>query len=54
MRLQARITRRFEKFLRGEDLGATEVRIALREAQPYQQIVNGAIAEGVDLIVVGE
>jgi nucleotide-binding universal stress UspA family protein len=53
-RLRSRAARRFEDFLRGEIVGETAVRTALREGRPHEQIVGYAVEEGVDLIVVGE
>lgn len=54
VRLRAKIRRRFEDFLRGEDLGGIELRTAFREGRPHEEIVSYAAGHRIDLIVVGE
>ena len=53
-RFQAKIRKRFEDFLRGEELGTLAVREAFLEGQPHREVVAYARREEVDLIVVGE
>ena len=53
-KMQSRVRRRFEDFLRGEDLGGSEVVTVFREGAPHREIVAYAAEQGVDLIVVGE
>jgi len=53
-RVRHRARRRFEDFLRGEDLGGITVHTALREGAPHREIVAYAAEAGLDLVVVGE
>jgi nucleotide-binding universal stress UspA family protein len=53
-RLQSRIRRRFEDFLRGEDLRSVPVERVFLEGNPHQKIVAYAHGQKVDLIVIGE
>lgn len=49
-----KVARRFEDYLRGEDLEGMTVETVFLEGIPHREIVRYAAREGVDLIVVGE
>ena len=54
LRVREKARRRFEDFLRGEDLAGVVVHTALREGTPHREIVAYAAEAGLDLVVVGE
>ncbi|MDW7711416.1 MAG: universal stress protein [Deferrisomatales bacterium] len=53
-RAKGRARRRFEDFLRGEDLGTVPVTTVVRQGLPPREIVAYAAEAGSDLVVVGE
>jgi nucleotide-binding universal stress UspA family protein len=53
-RVRVKARRRFENFLRGEDLAGVTVHTVVREGSPHREIIAYASEAGLDLVVVGE
>jgi len=54
IRVREKARRRFEDFLRGEEMEGIIVCTAIREGAPHREIVAYATEAGLDLVVVGE